>query len=404
VREYLLTILVVAGVTYLLTPFARRVAVGIGALARVRDRDVHTIPTPKLGGLAMYLGVAAGLLVASRLPTLQQIFASSVARGVLAGGGLVVALGALDDRFELDALTKLAGQILAAGVMVLEGVQLLFIPFPHTQLSLGPDIGVPATVVLVVLTINAVNFVDGLDGLAAGIVGIASLAFFAYSYSLSVVHHFDPATAPTLLTAACFGACLGFLPHNFSPARVFMGDSGSMLLGLMLAAATVSLTGQLDGNAIRHQDIFPVLLPLIVPLAVLAVPLADLLFAVVRRTRLGQAPWSPDKAHLHHRLLRMGHSHARAVLVMYFWSALIAGAAVAVAVTNGLVAVLIVAGGIAVLLVLASRGPRAARAASRRARGPAAAGEPSPGPAETAAAGRVGREDEVGGHPRAPAG
>jgi UDP-GlcNAc:undecaprenyl-phosphate GlcNAc-1-phosphate transferase len=358
VREYLLTILVVAGVTYLLTPLARRIAVGAGALARVRDRDVHTIPTPKFGGLAMYLGVAAGLLVASRLPTLQTIFTTSVARGVLAGGGLVVLLGLLDDRFELDALTKLAGQILAAGIMVLEGVQLLFIPFPHTELSLTPDLGVPATVVLVVLTINAVNFVDGLDGLAAGIVGIAALAFFAYSYTLSVVHHFDPATAPTLLAAACLGACLGFLPHNFSPARVFMGDSGSMLLGLMLAAATVSLTGQLDANAIRHQNVFPVLLPLIVPLAVLAVPLADLLLAVARRTRLGQAPWSPDKAHLHHRLVRMGHSHARAVLVMYFWSALIAGAAVAVAVTNGLVAVLIVAGGIAVLLVLASRRPR----------------------------------------------
>lgn len=356
-REYALTLAAVASVTYVLTPVVRRLALAVGALARVRDRDVHAIPTPKLGGLAMYGGLAAGLIVASRLPTLQRIFVSSVARGVLLGGALLVLLGALDDRFELDALTKLAGQVLAAGVMVLQGVQLLFLPFPHVEVSLGADIGVPATVVLVVLTINAVNFLDGLDGLAAGIVAIAALAFFAYSYTLSVVHHFDVATAPTLLTAICAGVCVGFLPHNFNPARVFMGDSGSMLLGLMLAAATVSLTGQVDANAINNLGVFPALLPLLVPLAVLAVPLVDLVLAVIRRTRAGVAPWSPDKAHLHHRLLMIGHSHTRAVLIMYFWSALIAGTAVAVSITHGLVPVLTVGGVLAALLVLVSSRP-----------------------------------------------
>ena len=154
------------------------------------------------------------------------------------GGGIIVLLGAIDDRWGLDALTKLAGQILAAGVMVLQGVQLLYLPVPrYGTLVLTPETGVPATVLLIVLTINAVNFVDGLDGLAAGVVGIAALAFFAYSYELSVVHRFDRATPPTLITAVLAGACLGFLPHNFNPARVFMGDSGSMLIGLMLAAA-----------------------------------------------------------------------------------------------------------------------------------------------------------------------
>jgi UDP-GlcNAc:undecaprenyl-phosphate GlcNAc-1-phosphate transferase len=332
VREYLLTAFVVAAVTYLLTPFVRRFAELVGAYTPVRDRDVHTIPTPRLGGLGMFAGVCAGFLVASRLPTLQRVFDTSEARGVLFGGMLLVAIGAADDKWGLDALTKLAGQILAAGVMVLQGVQLLYLPLPHYgALSLGPDLGVPLTVIFVVVTINAVNFIDGLDGLAAGVVAIASLAFFAYSYELSVVHHFDRATAPTLITAVLAGACLGFLPHNFNPARVFMGDSGSMLLGLMLSASAVSVAGRLDPSALPPYGLFPTLLPLLLPLAVLAVPFIDLTLAIARRTRTGQAPWAPDKLHLHHRLLRLGHSHARAVLIMYLWSALIAGGAVTVA-------------------------------------------------------------------------
>ena len=331
-REYVLTGVVVAIVTYLLTPFVRRLAEWAGAYTPVRDRDVHTIPTPRLGGVGMFAGICAGLLVASRLPTLQRVFDTSEARGVLLGGALLVLIGAADDKWGLDALTKLAGQILAAGVMVLQGVQLLYLPVPrYGALSLSTNLGVPLTVLFVVVTINAVNFIDGLDGLAAGVVAIASLAFFAYSYELSVVHHFDRATAPTLITAVLAGACLGFLPHNFNPARVFMGDSGSMLLGLMLSAASVSLLGRLDPNAITLHGYFPALMPLLIPVAVLAVPLVDLLLAVLRRTRTGHAPWTPDKLHLHHRLLLIGHSHARAVLIMYLWSALIAGGAVTVA-------------------------------------------------------------------------
>src|SRR5947208_13386746 len=275
-REYVLTGAVFAAVCYLLTPYVRRFAESIGAYTPVRDRDVHTIPTPRLGGLGMFGGICAGLLVASRLPTLQRAFDTTEMRGVLLGGLLLVLVGAADDRWGLDALSKLAGQTLAAGVMVLQGVQLLYLPIPGSgALSLGSDLGVPLTVLFVVVTINAVNFIDGLDGLAAGVVGIASMAFFAYSYELSVVHHFDRAGAPTLLTAVLAGACVGFLPHNFNPARVFMGDSGSMLLGLMLSAATVSLTGRVDPNAVKAADFLPALLPLLMPLAVLAVPLVD---------------------------------------------------------------------------------------------------------------------------------
>ena len=360
-REYVLTALVVAAVTYLLTPYVRRLAERIGAYTEVRDRDVHTIPTPRLGGLGMFAGIATGLLVASRLPTLHRVFQTSEARGALAGGAMLVLIGAADDKWGLDALTKLAGQILAAGIMVLQGVQFLYLPVPGKTgaLSLGANLAVPLTVLFVVITINAVNFIDGLDGLAAGVVGIASMAFFAYSYELSVVHHFDRAAAPTLITTALTGACIGFLPHNFNPARVFMGDSGSMLLGLMLAAATVSLTGRVDPNAVKAADFLPALLPLLMPIAILAVPLVDLLLAVLRRTRGGQAPWTPDKLHLHHRLLQIGHTHARAVVIMYLWSALIAGGAVAVAFVHSrpmLVLATFLAG--AAVLLVASNIPR----------------------------------------------
>jgi len=359
VREYLLTACVVAGITYLLTPLVRRFAEFVGAYTPVRDRDVHTIPTPRLGGVAMFAGVCAGLLVASRLPTLQRVFDTSEVRGMLFGGVLLVAIGAADDRWGLDALTKLAGQILAAGVMVLQGVQLLYLPIPGNTLSLSPDLGVPLTVIFVVLTINAVNFIDGLDGLAAGVVAIAAMAFFAYSYEISVVHHYDRAAPPTLITIVLAGACIGFLPHNFNPARVFMGDSGSMLLGLMLSAATVSLTGRVDPNAVQAADFLPALLPLLMPIAVLAVPLVDLLLAVLRRTRGGQAPWTPDKLHLHHRLLQIGHTHARAVVIMYLWSALIAGGAVTIAFAHSR-PMLVLAGflGAAAVLLVASNVPR----------------------------------------------
>ena len=334
-REYVLTLFIAAAVTYLLTPLARRLAILTGAMTRVRERDVHVIPTPRLGGLAMYAGLCAAVLVASRLPILQRAFhASNATTAVLSAGAVIVALGAVDDRWGLDALTKLAGQVVAAGLLVLQGVQLYYIPLPHTTLSLGPNVAVPVTVLLVLLTVNAVNFIDGLDGLAAGVVGIAALSFFAFSYQLSVTHGFDLAAPPTLISAMLAGVCLGFLPHNFNPARVFMGDSGSMLIGLLLASTTITLTGQLDYSFLRSSEVFPVVLPVVLPIAVLAVPFIDLILAILRRVLSGRSPMSPDKAHLHHRLVEMGHSHRRAVLLMYFWAALLAFGAVGSALTG----------------------------------------------------------------------
>jgi UDP-GlcNAc:undecaprenyl-phosphate/decaprenyl-phosphate GlcNAc-1-phosphate transferase len=334
----MLTLVVAATVTYLLTPVARRIALRWGAMTAVRDRDVHAIPTPRLGGIAMLAGFAAGLLVATQMPFLgPRLSDGRQTVALLSGAVLICALGVADDKWELDALTKLAGQVLAAGVMVLGGVQMLYLPigslggsdddFPKTFV-LGPVEGAVLTIALVVITVNAVNFVDGLDGLAAGIVAIAAAAFFIFSYILTVNGSLVRATTSGVVAAALVGVCVGFLPHNFSPARVFMGDSGSMLLGLLLASTTITLTGNVGPNSVS-TDLTPTLLPLALPLAAMALPFIDVMLAIVRRTAAGRSPFAPDKQHLHHRLLERGHSHARAVLVMYLWSAVISFGATA---------------------------------------------------------------------------
>ena len=361
-REYALVFCVAAAVTYLLTPLARRFAIRIGAMAEPRDRDVHAIPTPRLGGLAMYAGVCAAFLMAHQLPALSNVFRYSDVQAILIGGGVIVLLGFADDKWGLDALTKLAGQVVAAGIMCLLGLQLLTLTLPGISLSLGPE-SVPLTVLLALLTVNAINFIDGLDGLAAGVGAIAALAFFAFSYSLSSGSVTDGVaqariSSPTLIAVVLAGVCLGFLPHNFNPARVFMGDSGSMLIGLMLAGAATSLTGQVNYGNLPATATFPVLLPLLLPFAVLAVPFIDLLLAVFRRTRAGRSPFAPDKAHLHHRLLEIGHSHTRAVLIMYFWTALLAFGGVAASVTGGVLPALGITGALAVVAVVASSVPR----------------------------------------------
>src|SRR3954451_21940553 len=367
-REYAVVLLAAAMVTFLATPVVRVAAVRFRVMAAVRDRDVHVIPTPRGGGVAMYLGVAAGVLVASQLPSLQRSFEFSTQTiAVLVAGGLICLLGVLDDRFGLDALTKLTGQIAAAGVMVLLGVQLAFLFLPVADigtLSLGPDLGVPLTILLTVLTVNALNFIDGLDGLAAGVSAIAALAFFVYSYHLGLVGYRDVASAPALITVALAGVCLGFLPHNFSPARIFMGDSGSMLVGLMLSAAAVSATGQADPQTFDSAaSLLPLALPLLVPIAILFIPFVDLVMAVIRRTRRGRSPFSPDKMHLHHRLLAIGHSHRRAVLVMYFWAARLSFGAVGLSITGGRVELLATIGVLLVVGVVVVLSPRARRAA-----------------------------------------
>ncbi|WP_031505874.1 MraY family glycosyltransferase [Streptomyces megasporus] len=345
-REYLLTLCVTAAVTYLLTGPVRKFAIVAGAVPEIRARDVHREPTPRLGGIAMFGGLCAGLLVASQLTNVGDVFTlSDEPRALLAGAGIIWLLGVLDDKWGVDALIKLGGQMIAAGVMVWQGLTVLWLPVPGVgSVALTPLQGTLLTVGLVVVTINAVNFVDGLDGLASGMVCIAAVAFFMYAYRIWYGYGIEAAAPATLFAAILMGMCLGFLPHNMHPARIFMGDSGSMLIGLVLAAGAVSVTGQVDPDVLTGatgsvkntvQMMVPVYMPvLLLPLTVLAVPIADLVLAVVRRTWRGQSPFTADRGHLHHRLLDIGHSHSRAVLIMYFWSALIAFGAVAFSVQS----------------------------------------------------------------------
>ena len=349
-REYLLVFLAAAVVSYLLCVLARELAMRMGAVAEVRDRDVHAVPIPYFGGIAMLGGLGAGFLVAHQLPFLSRSQPQTFhdAGVVLIGGAIICAVGVLDDLIELDALTKLGGQVVAAGYLVLNGVQLYSLNLPGVgQFTLDSGQAILFSIVLVVGTVNAINFVDGLDGLAGGMVAIGAVAFFVFSYRLADVNGYTLAITAALLCACLGGACVGFLPHNFVPARIFMGDSGSMLLGLVLSGSALSLTGQFAGVQLNQSDDFDagswlaILLPILLPISILVVPFLDLVLAVVRRTRRGQMFYHPDKQHLHHRLLEFGHSQRVAVVIMWLWAGLVAFGAVLVSLYASVLSILV---------------------------------------------------------------
>jgi UDP-GlcNAc:undecaprenyl-phosphate GlcNAc-1-phosphate transferase len=355
---------------FVATPLARRLAVRFGFIDRPSDRKVHPKPTPTLGGLALWFAILVGLGVAYALPAFRSLFdVSSEPLGVAVGGTVIVALGGYDDVRSLSVPAKVAGQVLAAGILLLFGVQLVYFWFPGLGvLSLSTDLALPLTLLWVLAMINAVNLIDGLDGLAAGVVAIAAGAFFLYAQEAGQPIWDGPSPA-SLLSVVVAGAAVGFLPHNFHPARVFMGDSGSMLLGLVLAAATISGVGETD--APTNSALAALAMPVAIPLLVLAVPFTDVAFAIVRRVRRGRPVTRPDKEHIHHQLLEIGHTHRHAVLLMYLWSALLAGSALAITyVRSRLLAVALLAA-VAVVLVGTSlprilRNGRTLRAARRR--------------------------------------
>jgi UDP-GlcNAc:undecaprenyl-phosphate/decaprenyl-phosphate GlcNAc-1-phosphate transferase len=404
-REYVLTLLVAAAVTYVLTPLVRRFAIAVGAMHAARDRDVHVVPTPLLGGFAMYAGLAAGLVVASQLPSLNSVFAdTNMARGLLLAGGLVVVMGFVDDRWGMGVISKLAGQVAAGVILVWSGAEVTWLPAPHgTTLGLTSDQQIAVTILVVVITINAVNFIDGLDGLAAGIVGIGAAAFFAYYFTLTHRLGLPDQAGPALASAVLAGICLGFLPHNYHPARIFMGDTGAMLIGLLLAYAPISSLASLDPGSLTNYasgtaiNRFGAILPLLLPAAIMLIPYADLLMAVIRRARKGMSPFAPDRKHLHHRMLDIGHSHRTSVLIMYLWAALFAGSVVwlSIAQTPLIVLVIVTVGAMLVLLFVSMPRLRPwARAAAQPATGPGAAGQDG-APSATAS--------PTGAHARRPA-
>jgi UDP-GlcNAc:undecaprenyl-phosphate GlcNAc-1-phosphate transferase len=328
-RELALVGLTAAIITYFATGAVRVLATRLGAVAYPRERDVHLRPVPRMGGLAMYTGVIAAVFLASQLPALTRGFVYSTGMpAVVVAGGLIMAIGLIDDRWGLDALTKFAGQITAASVLVTMGVawSVLYIPFGGVgTIVLDQTASILLTLALTVSIVNAMNFVDGLDGLAAGLGLITALAICAFSVGLLSDHGGDVLFyPPAVISVVLAGACLGFLPHNFHRAKIFMGDSGSMLVGLMLAAASTTAAGPISQNAYGARDVFALLSPFLLVVAVMFVPALDLLLAIVRRTRAGRSPFSPDKMHLHHRLLQIGHSHRRVVLLIYLWVGIVA--------------------------------------------------------------------------------
>jgi UDP-GlcNAc:undecaprenyl-phosphate GlcNAc-1-phosphate transferase len=367
-RDYALVFLITAAVTYLLVPLVRRIAVRTHAMHEPRARDTHVTPTPLLGGLAMYGGLVAGLLIASRLSFVQDPFQTAGSRsqtGLLLAGGLVVVVGFADDRWGLSALSRLAAQVAAAGILVWSGQALPWLPTLHSGVvSLEPDLSVTLTILIVVVTMNAINFIDGLDGLAAGIVAVAALSFLVYSYSLIKTIGSTSQSLPAVTSALVAGMCIGFLPHNFYPARIFMGDIGAMLLGLLLAYGPISSTNSLDPAlliAYSHNhplDRFPTVLPLLVPLAIFVIPYADLMFAIIRRAKAGKPLMAADRQHMHHRLLNIGHSYRQSVLLMYLWAALFSVTVVSLSLVRTPSLVFVAATLVAVLALLPATMPR----------------------------------------------
>ncbi len=336
-REYLLVLLVAAGVTYVGASLARRLAFRYNAVALVRDRDVHTTPVPYFGGVAMLAGTTAALVVATNLPWLGRFeLVQRDAWAVFWASALICTVGVVDDLYDLSAVAKFAGQTLAAGIVVLNGVKFYWIPLPDRIIALDNVASIAVALFVILVCVNAINFMDGLDGLAAGVVGIGAGAFFVYAYLLSYEQDLVRATTASLLTVALVGICVGFLPHNIHRARMFMGDSGSMLLGFLFATSMISLTGQLDPSRINPSGgaLISSYLPLLLPIAAMALPFIDLVSAYVRRTLAGRLWFQADKQHLHHRMLELGHTHRVAVALLWLWSAVIAFGVVLIGVVD----------------------------------------------------------------------
>ncbi|MCU1571600.1 MAG: rfeA [Naasia sp.] len=324
---YLLMALAAAVVTFGLSFLVLKLGLRFRLHPPIRERDVHTRPTPRLGGIAMFGGVTIALAIASQIPFFRLVFAEpGKIWAIVLAALIIVLIGVADDLLDLDWMIKLAGQILAGGVLAWQGVAITSLPIGGLTVGSG-QMSLILTVFAVVFVMNAVNFIDGLDGLVAGVAIIANGVFFLYSYLLVVVttpiNYFNLAS---LISVIVIGACVGFLPFNWHPARLFMGDAGAYLIGLLMATSAIAVTGQVDPGQMAQfgrASLFPAFLPILLPIAILVVPLLDFTLAVTRRLRAGKSPFSADRQHLHHRLLDMGHSVVHAVVIFYSWTAVV---------------------------------------------------------------------------------
>nr|WP_206081470.1 MraY family glycosyltransferase [Megasphaera sp. SW808] len=317
-------------VAYVLTPGVKKLAIKVGAVDKPNARKVHTHAIPRLGGLAIYVGFMAAVLFC--VPVRHELL------GLLLGCTAIVALGIWDDICNIPAKVKLVGQIVAACIPIAFGIQIEWLTNPFGTLIVLPElVAIPVTIFWIIGFTNTVNLIDGLDGLAAGVSFIASVSMFLLAYTMNQY-------LPAMIIVAMAGAALGFLQYNFNPAKIFMGDTGSMLLGYTMAVAAV--LGLVKTAAT---------IALVVPLIALGLPILDTLFAIIRRKMSGVPIFQPDKGHLHHRLLALGMSQKQAVLIMYFVSIVLGIVALFVANVNyqtGIATVLVV---LAVIIYTAKR-------------------------------------------------
>src|SRR3954453_3678691 len=325
--------LIVGGIaavgTFVLTYPVKSMAFRLHWVVDPDDRRVHTVTTPDVGGLAMFAGFAIALFASRLLPGFESLYATSELRGVLLAATVIFLVGLLDDVREISAPAKVAGTVVAALVLVWYGVTMYYFRLPLIDVYFLADEWVPlVTVIWVLMMTNAINLIDGLDGLAAGIVAIGAGAFFLYSRELDAHNVLSHNNIGPLICIITVGICLGFLPHNFNPAKIFMGDGGALLLGLLMAVATSVVGSRADpiSQQFFGQSYF-FLAPLFIPLVILGVPILDTLFAIVRRTTRRQHFATADKGPLHHRLMNLGHGQRRSVLILWLWTALLSAVA-----------------------------------------------------------------------------
>ena len=355
-------------ISFLSTPLVKTLAYKVGAIDVPKDnRRMHKVPIPRLGGLAIFLAFLLSALIFADIDRQLQ--------GILLGAVIIVVLGALDDVLALKALPKLIVQIIAAGVAVYHGCVIQFISNPNvfsnaTYLNLG-WLSVPITIIWIVAITNAVNFIDGLDGLAVGVSSISAAALIVIALMVAE-------TNIAIILCALFGACLGFIPYNMNPAKIFMGDSGSTFLGYILA--TLSITGLFKMYAI---------ISFAVPFLILGLPIFDICFAFLRRIAHGQSPMQADRGHVHHRLIDMGFTQKQAVAIAYMLTAILGLAAVVLTSSGELKALILigavfVVGAIGIRLIFSSHEP-AQEPAQDAGQTPAAQADTAEKPEDTAA-------------------
>lgn len=354
---YLIVAAVATAVTAIASYIVLRLSRRFDLAPPVRSRDVHKTPTPRLGGVAMFIGLLAAFAVGAVIPEFRSIYSESTEMWALAGACIIIAgVGILDDLLDLDWMIKLGAQFVATGLLAWNGLQIVSLPVGNTLFVGSSALNFGITVFFMTLVMNAVNFVDGLDGLVAGVAIISNSVFFVYTLLLHErIGRIDAVTLASFIACIVVAVCVGFIPYNWHRAKMFMGDTGALLVGLLMAASTMSVTGKLNPAALDQKLVIASYIPILLPIAVFALPLADFGLAVIRRLKAGQSPFTADRLHLHHRLLNMGHSPVQAVIIFYLGSAVLSTAALLVFTLQSYTVplmVLIIGGTVCVLVLL----------------------------------------------------